>query len=124
MSYTVYLREHIGGARNHHVIFVQTESSGAGYIFQVAGNIQQGMAFDHKRAKKSEESETCIGQVEIGTVTKANFDRIQSIVETLPPPPKQFNGPTRIDPSVPLRRCQEWTADAIQLLRDEGVLES
>ncbi|KAF2472957.1 uncharacterized protein BDR25DRAFT_12861 [Lindgomyces ingoldianus] len=124
MSYTVYLRENIGAARNHHVIFVQTESDGAGYVFQVTGNIQQGMAFDHKWAKKFEESETCIGQQEIGTVTEANFDRIQSIVETLPPPPKQFNGPTRIDPSIPLRRCQEWTADAIQLLRDAGVLES
>jgi len=124
MSYNVYLREHVGGARNHHVIFVQTESNGGGFIFQVAGNIQQGMAFDHKRAKSSEESETCLGQEKIGTVTKANFDRIQSIVETLPPPPKQFNGPKRINPSVPLRRCQEWTADAIQLLKDEGVLET
>ncbi|ORY13488.1 hypothetical protein BCR34DRAFT_623770 [Clohesyomyces aquaticus] len=113
MSYNVYLREHVGRARNHHVIFVQTESNGGGFIFQVARNIQQGIAFDHKRAKPSKESETCLSQEKIGTVTKANFDRIQSIVETLPPPPKQFNGPKRINPNVPLRRCQEWTADAI-----------
>ena len=123
MSYNMYLRETIGAVRDHHAIFVECGQDGAGYIFQVVGNIQQGMVFGHRRAKKAADEDECLGQEKIGMVTKANVDRIQSIIEKLPPPSKQFNGSKRIDPKVPLRRCQEWTADAIQLLRDEGVLE-
>ncbi|KAF2793233.1 hypothetical protein K505DRAFT_188797, partial [Melanomma pulvis-pyrius CBS 109.77] len=109
MSYNVYLRETIGAPRNHHAIFVETELDRSGVIFQVVGNIQQGMAFDHKRAGPAEESESCLGLELIGTVKIANFGMIQPTVEIIPPPHKQFNGPTRTNPNVPLRRCQEWT---------------
>lgn len=36
---------------------------------------------------------------------------------------KQFNGPKRIEPSVPLRRCQEWTDESIRALKNEGALQ-
>ncbi|ORY19619.1 hypothetical protein BCR34DRAFT_136149 [Clohesyomyces aquaticus] len=122
MSYHVYLRKHVGRAQITMSSSSKQNQPEVGFFSRL--NIQQGMAFGYKRAKPSEESETCLGQEKIGTVTKANFNKIQSIVETLPPPPNQFNGAKRINPSALLLRCQEWTADAIQLLKDEGVLET
>lgn len=38
------------------------------------------------------------------------------------PPKKQFDGPRRRYLDEPIRRCQEWTAEAIQALTSAGVL--
>jgi hypothetical protein len=124
MSYKVYLNEYIGAPRNHQAIFVETNSDGSGYIFQVTGNIQTGMTFGHKAANEPEKSQTFVSREYIGTVTEVNYDRIQGIVEQVEPPKKQFNGPTRLYPGEALRRCQEWTAEAIQALKDAGIIEN
>lgn len=34
-----------------------------------------------------------------------------------------FEGPRRLDPDVPLRRCQKWTAEAVGRLRKRGGWE-
>ncbi|KAF2874598.1 hypothetical protein BDV95DRAFT_566534 [Massariosphaeria phaeospora] len=119
MSYNVLLVESLGAPRNHQVIFIELSPGGAGYIFQVTGDIQTGMTFGHREEKEPEESVTFVG-----TIVVADFDRIQSIVESVAPPAKQFDGPRRIDPTKPLRRCQEWTAEAIQALENAGVLRT
>jgi hypothetical protein len=124
MSYNVYLVSYLGAPRDHHAIFVETKSDKSGYIFQVIGDIQSGMSFGHKDAKRPEDSTSFVSQEHIGTVSEANYDRIESIVETIEPPKKQFDGPRRINPREPLRRCQEWTADAVEALKSAGVLES
>jgi hypothetical protein len=103
-------------------IFVETNEDESGYLFQVTGNIQEGMSFGHRNTEDSDK--WTIGKELLGTVTHENHDRIQSVVEAVEPPKKQFNGPRRIDPSQPIRRCQEWTADAIEALKDAGVLET
>jgi hypothetical protein len=36
---------------------------------------------------------------------------------------KQFEGPRRLYPGEPIRRCQEWTKEAVETLAAEGVLE-
>lgn len=113
-----------GAPRDHHAIFVETKGDLSGYIFQVTGDIQRGMAFGHKVAKKPEDSASFIAKSRIGTVSEAGFARVQPVIERIPPPPKQFNGPKRINPSKPLRRCQEWTTEAIQALKDEGILQA
>ena len=60
----------------------------------------------------------------LGIVSTSNYSRIASVVNGIEPPKKQFNGPKRIDPNKPLRRCQEWTAEAIEALKTSGVLET
>ena len=122
MSHAIYLVESIGAPRNHQAIFIETESEGDGYIFQVTGDIRNGMSFGHKSAKVPERSATFVSRSQIGTILIADFNRIQPIVETIDPPAKQFNKTKRINPREPLRRCQEWTAEAIQALRDAGIL--
>jgi hypothetical protein len=127
MSYNVYLVDYMGMTRNHHGIFVETHESGdrTGYLYQVTGNIQTGMIHEHKKAKQPEMSNSFGGLKQlIGTVTPENYVHIRSVVNSVPPPKKQFNGPKKIYPNEPLRRCQEWTQEAIQALTDRGILLS
>ncbi|KAH7386889.1 hypothetical protein DE146DRAFT_586009, partial [Phaeosphaeria sp. MPI-PUGE-AT-0046c] len=109
MPYNVFLVSYVGAPRDHYAIFVETNSDLSGYIFQVTGDIQRGMSYGHKQAKRPEESASFVSKSFIGTVSEVNYAQIQPTVEAIPPPKKQFNGPKRIDPNVPLKRCQEWT---------------
>ncbi|KAF4615581.1 hypothetical protein G7Y89_g15294 [Cudoniella acicularis] len=122
MSYNVYVAAYTGAPRDHHTIFVETEADSSGHIFQVTGNIQQGMTHEFKRAKKPEDSYSFVSKTLVGTVTKENYPQIATICTGITPPHKQFNGPRKINPSEPLRRCQEWNADAIKALKDAAVL--
>ncbi|KAF1363113.1 hypothetical protein EJ07DRAFT_163025 [Lizonia empirigonia] len=103
MPHSVYLVSYVGAPRDHHAIFVEMNSDLSGYIFQ--------------------DSASFVAKSRIGTISEVDFARVQSVIEKILPPPKQFNGPKRISPSEPLRRCQEWTNEAIQALKDEGILQ-
>ncbi|KAL2835594.1 hypothetical protein BJY01DRAFT_252506 [Aspergillus pseudoustus] len=124
MSYEVYRVVSAGMPRDHHSIFVETSDDGSGYIFQVVGNIQNGMEYDDKPAERPDESATFQGKVYIGKVSVANYPRIKAICTAIPAPKKQFEGPHCLFPGEPLRRCQEWTKEAIDALLAAGVLEN
>jgi len=123
MSHNVYRVAFLGTPRDHHVIFVETKVDGSGVIFQVRGDIQNGMTYEFKDGKKPEDSASFVSKTPIGKVSLADVPRIDPICKRIPPPPKQFNGPKRINPSIPLRRCQEWTQEAVQALQNEGILK-
>ncbi|KAJ9655535.1 hypothetical protein H2198_005626 [Neophaeococcomyces mojaviensis] len=80
------------------------------------------MSFQVKNGIDPEESNEGKEKIKIGTIKKNDLERLKQICSQVPPPPKQFNGPKRIDPSRPLYHCQSWTTDAIQRLIDAGVL--
>ena len=112
--------------RNHHCIFVETHEDGpkTGYVYQVTGNIQTGMIHEHRKAEQPEISNNFGGLKRlIGTVPSNNYVNIRIAVNSIPPPKKQFDGPKKIYPNEPLRRCQEWTNEAIQTLIDRGILQ-
>jgi hypothetical protein len=46
------------------------------------------------------------------------------ICRSIPPPKKQFNGPKRLYPKEPLRRCQEWIDEAVEALISNGILRT
>jgi hypothetical protein len=123
MSYNVYLVAYTGVPRDHHAIFVEMNPDKSGHIFQVTGTIQQGMNHNDKPAKKPDESASYQGQEFIGKVSVANFPRIKAICEGIPAPKKQFEGGRRLYPQEPIRRCQEWTKEAMDALVAAGVLE-
>ncbi len=113
-----------GGVQDHHGIFVETDAdAGTGVLFHVTGDIQNGMTYESRDEEKPEDSVTFISKTPIGKISAPEFLRIDAICRRLPPPPKQFNGPKRINSRVPLRRCQEWVREAIQALQNEGVLK-
>jgi hypothetical protein len=126
MSFNVYLVDYMGMLRNHHCIFVETHEDGpkTGYVYQVTGNIQTGMIHEHRKAEQPEISNNFGGLKRlIGTVPSNNYVNIRIAVNSIPPPKKQFDGPKKIYPDEPLRRCQEWTYEAIQTLIDRGILQ-
>src|SRR5271155_5465815 len=114
MFHNVFRVSYTGMPRDHHVIFVETHSDLSGHVYQVTGDIQNGMSFEDKPGRKPEESATFQSKTLIGKVTAAKLSRIKEICQGIPPPKKQFQGPHRLYPEQPLRRCQEWTAEAIQ----------
>lgn len=106
---------------DHHAIFIEISSTTPeGVIFQVTGNIQQGMSF-----------ETRVGGFDfyhtrkyLGQVDKQDYEKVKEICMSVNPPSKQFEGARRIDPKIPLRRCGEWTLEAIETLKGAGVLKT
>ncbi|KAG5290953.1 hypothetical protein I7I50_00866 [Histoplasma capsulatum G186AR] len=124
MSFEVYRVAYAGLPRDHHAIFVVTNDDQSGHLFQVTGNIQNGMTFEDKPGKKPEESASFQSKVFVGKVSAANFSRVKAICEDIPAPKKQFEGPRRLYPEEPIRRCQEWTTEALEALVNENVIES
>jgi hypothetical protein len=124
MSYNVYKVSSLGMPRDHHAIFFETNADGSGFTFQVSGNIQNGMTHNHKSSEKPENSNEYVSKEYLGTTSHANYERVAKICNAIEVPQKHFNGSTRLYPHLPLRRCQEWTEEAIEALKDAGVLET
>ncbi|KAF3480931.1 uncharacterized protein GIQ15_06278 [Arthroderma uncinatum] len=124
-SYAVYRVTETGLPRNHHAIFVETEEDGpgSGCRFNVTGNVQNGMEYEERKTGKPQESASFMGMEKLGVVDPGSYSRLQSICRSTPVPKKQFDGPKRLYPDVPLRRCQEWTAETVKRLIDEQALE-
>lgn len=123
MSYNVYRVSYAGLPRDHHAIFVEMNNDLSGHVFQVTGDIQNGMKHNDKPAKKPEESATYQGKEFIGKIAAADFARIKPTCESIPAPKKQFEGPRKLYPNEPLRRCQEWTQEAVNALVNAGILK-
>ena len=124
MSYQVFVVVFQGIPRDHHAIFVETSLDQTGQIFHVTGIIQMGMAYESKPAKKPEASLSFVSKVFLGTVTIIEYLRLDSVCQQVLPPAKQFDGTLRLNPNVLLRRCQEWTQEAAQALKSEGIIET
>lgn len=118
----------VGIPINHEAIFVETHESGVGtgHIFQVSGNIQQGMFHNHHRGSRPEEDETSVfvSKSYLGKVRRTDYDNgcFRDVCDNMEPPPKQFDGPKRLFPGKKLRRCGEWAKDVAQKLREENIL--
>lgn len=113
-----------GLPRDHHAIFVETYENGpsTGHLYHVKGNIQEGMIFEHRAEQPPEEIPGFCGKEKLGVVAVAEYGRVLGICEGVPVPKKQFQGAKRLYPREPLRRCQEWVAEAVDALKGEGVL--
>lgn len=124
MSYNIYKISELGAPRNHQAIFIETnEDDGGGDWMHVHGNIQNGMEFECRKSRRPELSDTFVDKELIGSVVNADHPRVEQICRTIDVPKKQFEGPKRLYPNEPLRRCQEWTREAIDRLEAEGVLK-
>ncbi|EKD13856.1 hypothetical protein MBM_08057 [Drepanopeziza brunnea f. sp. 'multigermtubi' MB_m1] len=60
----------------------------------------------------------------LGEMAATDWDRIGEIRGGIPAPKKQFDGPKSLYPEEPLRRCQEWTREAIQAWTAAGALHT
>lgn len=124
MSYYVYRVAYLGAPRDHHAIFVETNADGSGNVTHVTGDIQNGMKLDQKAGKRPELSTSFVEKSLLGSVSINDYPYIWEICRSIPPPKKQFNGPKRLYPKEPLRRCQEWTDEAVAALISNGILQT
>lgn len=124
MQVPLFLVESLGAPRNHHALFVKVKIGGrAGALFQVEGNVQTGMEYKFEVTEAPEESASFLSMTQLGWVSSSDLERIDEICRSNPPPEKQFDGPRRMNLRKALRRCQEWTAETIGVLKAEGVLK-
>jgi hypothetical protein len=100
-----------------------------GRVFHVTGNVVimgQGMKYEEKQAHDPEVSLSYAKDTKkkVGTVKTSELDRFRAVCKSIPVPGPQLrlNG-KRIDPSKPLRRCIEWTAEAVEALLEDGVMQ-
>ncbi|KKZ64411.1 hypothetical protein EMCG_09599 [[Emmonsia] crescens] len=123
MSYNVYLIISTGMPRDHHALFVESNpATGSGHIYQVTGNVQNGMVFEDKPSEPPDQQPTFHSKTLLGTVRGDYEKAFKDVCLGTEPPKKQFDGPRRLYPTDPIRRCQEWAAEAIRALSSAGVL--
>ena len=143
MTYAIYLAESLGGGNSdHHAILVElmtksgastpiTQSTTAastaathqpptGFLYQVKGSIAQGMEYEFREARAED---FYLGKTLLGTVDADDFNCVDRVCSSLPPPKKQFNGPKRLYPREKLYKCQAWTRDVLGKFEAEGVLK-
>ncbi|EGC49026.1 conserved hypothetical protein [Histoplasma capsulatum var. duboisii H88] len=119
MSYNVYLITSNGMPRNRHALFVETNSvTSSGHIFQVTGNIQNGMAFEDKPGHSPDQQPTFHGKTFLGTVQRDYKKSFKEVCLGIQPPKKQFDGPRRRYLDEPIRRCQEWTSAGVLVVEE------
>lgn len=120
----VYKVSSVGnGPIDHVAIFIETSpTTGEGQVYHVIGSIQQGMQYETKPSPKPEDSLTFLNKQHIGYIKSDKLDRVHVILSSLAAPPKQFEGPKCLVDRHEIRRCTEWTEDAIQLLQSEKIL--
>lgn len=125
MSYAVYLIIETSIPLDHHALFVETNEAGpqTGHVYNVKGDIQNGMVYEEKTTEEPEKSPVFAEKRRIGSVSKEDYPRLIAVCQSLPVPKKQFEGARRLYPKEPLRRCQEWTREAIQALLEAKLVQ-
>ncbi|CAD6448130.1 4583b6aa-05a9-426b-b377-8bfd89c9e3a6 [Sclerotinia trifoliorum] len=112
MSFNVYMVDFLGVSRG---IFVQTDECGrdSGHLYQVIGDMQNGMIHAHKEIKRPSNSSRFIG-----TVSTSQYSQVRAICDSI------TAGPPKIDPVNSLRHYQEWTNNVVEMLFARGVLQT
>jgi hypothetical protein len=124
--YQAYRVEY-AGRPNHEALFVETheESDKTGHVYHVTGNILRGMTYEHKWGRKPEASGSFVAKHSIGTISAADYFAVEEICRSIAVPGAQLTlGGNKTNPNQPIRRCGEWTSDAIHQLRARGVLKN
>lgn len=123
MSHKAYLLITTGMPLNHHALFILTNLvKNSGLIYEVHGNIQEGMTYRHEAREDPEALPNFEAKQFLGTVAVENLEEVDAVSRKVPSPEKQFQGARRLRPEVPLRRCQEWASEAIAQLKNSDVL--
>jgi hypothetical protein len=122
-NYRVFLNSYQGLPQNHHGIFVELKNDGSGCLYHVKGSIQLGMKYVSDPARSPLSSGSFHARKQISSVPASLYTKVDAICKTVPPPRKQYEGPKLLVPKNELRRCQEWTNEAIAKPKAEGVLQ-
>lgn len=84
------------------------------------------MKYEEKTAQNPVNSDSCVPgtKTKIGTVKASDLHRFRDTCQSIPVPGPQLNlNGSRMDKSRPLRRCTEWTEEAVAALIGAGILQ-
>ena len=115
-----------GGPRSK-AIFVRINDSNRnyGHLFHVGGTIPRGMSLEvRQNCHDPRKSFSHKANQTVGWVPHAKVDQVKEVCETIPPPAKQRDGTRRLVPADQVRRCQEWVAEVLEMLKQKGIMES
>lgn len=122
-AYNVYVQQYLGAPRDHVSLVVVTDPEKmAGEMYHVEGNIQTVMNYFHKKAQAPLQSVSFQKRMYVEQVTAANLPKVQQICASIPPPAKQYDGPKLLVPKDQVRRCGEWTKEAVAALKAAKVV--
>lgn len=110
--------------KDHHAIYVVTDDvQKTGNLYHVIGSTLMGMEVEIKAFPYPEEKPTFKKKTLIGCVRKQDLSRVKETCLLIPPPRPQhhLNG-KRIYPHEPLRTCQEWIQEVIEVLRRDSII--
>jgi len=127
--------------RYHHVIFVETDKDGGGYIHHVTGDITSGMSYQRKRAQHPGNSDSFHTMDFLGYIASSGYPgAVDDVLKSLTSPGRQkaFNPKTYKtepikddgtfyspgEPRKRLKKCTEWTLEqAIPALKANKLLQ-
>ncbi|OIW34631.1 hypothetical protein CONLIGDRAFT_688526 [Coniochaeta ligniaria NRRL 30616] len=118
--YPAYLATYLGHRDDHHAVYVETGIDKGGHLFHVTGDIRIGMVFWQPHPF---DTTAGLSVQHIGWISHDKLVEIRVVCETIPPPPRQYEGPKRLVPRHAIRHCQHWAADAIAALRERAILQ-
>ncbi|KAG4031607.1 hypothetical protein MFRU_009g03670 [Monilinia fructicola] len=103
MSFNVYMIDLLGNSRG---IFVQTSERGSdsGHLYQVIGDIKNGMIDAHREIKRPKNSSKFIG-----TVSKSQYSQVRVVCDSITAEPLE------IDSVNSLRHHREWVNQVIDV---------
>jgi hypothetical protein len=113
------------GEPSHESIFIETHELGqsSGHLYHVIGSILNGMTYEDKATENPKDSVSFEKMSFIGVTLSSDIPRFESVCQSVEVPGRQLDlRSRRLDPSKPLRRCGEWTADAISALHQQGIV--
>jgi hypothetical protein len=113
------------GQPSHESIFIETHEQGqsTGHLYHVTGNILRGMTYDDKAFGKPQDAGSFEKLFFIGVILSSDIPRFEAVCRSVEVPGRQVDlRGRRLDRSKLLRRCGEWTADAISALHQQGIV--
>ncbi|OAL22368.1 hypothetical protein AYO20_11193 [Fonsecaea nubica] len=124
-NYVIYLVSYmrIIATSSHHAIYVDIDEGKSGELLHVTGSIQQGMNFEARTSSHPFKGTTCEWIKPAGRVQQDKLAQLEAACRMIPPPAKQFHLSKPLVPKDKIRHCQHWVAEAIEFLREKGVLE-
>ncbi|KAF1817783.1 uncharacterized protein K489DRAFT_167980 [Dissoconium aciculare CBS 342.82] len=142
-THKVYLTESIGGGEfNHIALFIATGAGAgagpiennsntsekpSGILYNVIGTIVIGAGQTYE-VRETTNPQLAIEHIPgtyrcIGQVRHEDLDRFAAICESIPVPGPQLSLRGKpVDPTKPVRRCTEWTMEAVEALKEAGIL--
>lgn len=116
---------YLGILDEHHAIYMAGRGEQDGLLAHVRGSIHQGMTVHYEENARHPESSPSFQWIQqVGWVSHEHAARVTAICDTVPPPGKQYHLSKCLVPRDKIRHCQHWVTEALDAMRDCGVMEA